>query len=333
MTAARVGAFFDIDHTVLEVNSGTKWVGYQWRNRRMSPWEVLRAIYWTVQYRFGLLDFDAMARRVIAQYEGLEVAPFEDEVERWFREEIAATICTEAREHIAAHRTEGHALVLLTSATRFLSVPVGRALDIEHVLCTEVEERDGRFTGTHCLPACYGPGKVARAEAFAADMASTLSPMFRVGTWRDTNSPLLIGLRQIRVTLSLVLGLMVVVAASSLIASLLLIVRRKRHDIAVMMAVGGARSLVFWVFEAVGLLAGLIGAGLGLGLGALYCLVIDTFHYPLGSDIYPVDHLPVLIRAIDALGPAAAAVALCGLASGPVAMMAARVHVIGSLRR
>ncbi|MEM7152411.1 MAG: hypothetical protein AAF799_06180 [Myxococcota bacterium] len=40
---------------------------------------------------------------------------------------------------------------------------------------------------------------------------------------------------------SLVLGLMVVVAASSLIASLL--VRRKKHDIAVMMAVGGARSL------------------------------------------------------------------------------------------
>lgn len=171
------------------------------------------------------------------------------------------------------------------------------------------------------------------AEDVADAMAAELPQIYRIGTWRETNSPMLLGLQQIRMTLSFVLGLMVLVSASSLIASLLLLVRRKRHDIAVMMAVGGARSLVFWLFEAVGLFAGMVGAGLGLLLGGLYCLVIDTFRYPLGGDIYPVDHLPVVVRAIDALGPAAAAVLLCGLASGPVAMMAARVRVIASLKR
>jgi lipoprotein-releasing system permease protein len=171
------------------------------------------------------------------------------------------------------------------------------------------------------------------AEDVADAMAAELPQLYRISTWRETNSPMLLGLQQIRMTLSFVLGLMVLVSASSLIASLLLLVRRKRHDIAVMMAVGGARSLIFWVFEAVGLLAGVVGAGLGLLLGGLYCLVIDTFRYPLGGDVYPVDHLPVVVRAIDALGPAAAAVLLCGLASGPVAMMAARVRVIASLKR
>jgi ABC-type lipoprotein release transport system permease subunit len=72
---------------------------------------------------------------------------------------------------------------------------------------------------------------------------------------------------------------------------------------------------------------------LGLLLGGLYCLVIDTFRYPLGGDVYPVDHLPVVVRPIDALGPAAAAVLLCAFASGPVAMLAARVRVIASLKR
>ncbi len=171
------------------------------------------------------------------------------------------------------------------------------------------------------------------AETIADQMAAQLPQLYRISTWRETNSPMLLGLQQIRATLSLVLGLMVVVAASSLIASLLLLVRRKRHGIAVMMAVGGARSLVFWVFEAVGLFAGGVGAVLGLSLGGLYCLVIDTFHYPLGSDIYPIDHLPVTIRTIDAVGPAAVAILLCGLASGPVALLAARVRVIASLKR
>jgi lipoprotein-releasing system permease protein len=171
------------------------------------------------------------------------------------------------------------------------------------------------------------------AEDVADAMAAELPQLYRISTWRETNSPMLLGLQQIRMTLSFVLGLMVLVSASSLIASLLLLVRRKRHDIAVIMALGGSRSLVFWLFEAVGLLAGTVGAALGLLLGALYCLVIDTFRYPLGGDVYPVDHLPVVVRAIDALGPAAAAVLLCGLASGPVAMMAARVRVIASLKR
>lgn len=171
------------------------------------------------------------------------------------------------------------------------------------------------------------------ADDVAAQMAAELPQLYRISTWRETNSPMLLGLQQIRTTLSLVLGLMVLVSASSLIASLLLIVRRKRHDIAIMMAVGGARSLVFWVFESVGLFAGMLGAVLGLLLGSLYCLVIDVFRYPLGGDVYPVDHLPVVVRAIDAFGPATAAVLLCGLASGPVAMLATRVGVIAALRR
>ena len=172
-----------------------------------------------------------------------------------------------------------------------------------------------------------------RAEEVAADVLASGHRFLRTSTWRETSSAMLIGLQQIRATISIVLGLMVLVGASSLIASLLLVVRRKRHDIAVMMAVGSDGALVFWVFEAVGVLAGLSGAILGLSLGLLYCGVIGSYHYPLGGDIYPVDHLPVLVRPIDALGPAIAAVGLCALASGPVAAMAARVRVLEGLRR
>lgn len=178
MTAGRVGAFFDIDHTVLEVNSGTKWIGYQWKNDRMTVGELMRALFWTVQYRFGLLDYDAMAGRIIASYRGQEIAPIEREVAQWFEDEIAPMICVEARASIEEHRREGHVLALLTSATRFLSRPVGRTLGIEHVLCTEVDEDDGRFTGTHQLPACYGPGKVVRAERFAAEQGVDLDASY-----------------------------------------------------------------------------------------------------------------------------------------------------------
>jgi HAD superfamily hydrolase (TIGR01490 family) len=164
-----VAAFFDIDKTVLEVNSGSKWTGHQWRSGKMSPWQVVRAVAWLTQYRFGLLDFESMARKVLANYRGQAVDPIYEEVEAWFAAEVEGTICAEARERIIWHRDEGHLVALLTSATRFLSMPLARVLGVEHVLCTELEVQEGILTGAYIEPCCYGEGKVHRAEAFAAE--------------------------------------------------------------------------------------------------------------------------------------------------------------------
>ncbi len=173
--ARRVAAFFDIDHTVLEINSGSKWIAYLWRTGKMSPWQLAQAMTWLVQYRFSLLDFEAMTRKVLGSYTGKEVEPIEQEVEAWFRDEVAWAICSEAWQRVEEHRRAGHEIALLTSATRFLSNPVARALQVEHILCTEVEIVDGVLTGRHIEPLCYGPGKVLRAEQFAAERGIELA--------------------------------------------------------------------------------------------------------------------------------------------------------------
>lgn len=189
-----VGAFFDIDNTVLEINSGTKWIGYQWKTRQLSARQLAQALMWLAQYRFGLLDYDAMARKVLGRYRGDRVDLIYEEVAAWFDREVRWAICSEAREAVEFHRKQGHTLVLLTSATPFLAKPVAEALDVPHTLCTQLEIVDGKLTGKHFAPACYGVGKVAHAERFAAehdvdldashfytDSISDLSMLERVG--------------------------------------------------------------------------------------------------------------------------------------------------------
>lgn len=197
----RVAAFFDIDRTVLEVNSGTQWTRYQWRTGQMSPFMLARAMGWLVQYHFGLLDFDAMAKKVLRTYAGKPVEPIYEEVERFFKSDVAWAICEEARTRIEEHRRQNHLVVLLTSATRFLSTPVARALEVEHILCTEVEvDDDGRLTGRCLEPSCYGPGKVSKAQDFAqehdialersyfySDSCSDLPMLMKVGEPRVVN--------------------------------------------------------------------------------------------------------------------------------------------------
>ncbi|MBC8068697.1 MAG: ABC transporter permease, partial [Deltaproteobacteria bacterium] len=171
------------------------------------------------------------------------------------------------------------------------------------------------------------------AEALAGELTGRLPPLYRVSTWRESNSDMLITLQQIRVVISMILGLMGVVGAASLVASLLLIVRRKHHDIGVMLALGCDNRVVFWVFESVGLLAGAVGVVLGLALGGLYVGVIAAYRFPLGGDVYPIDHLPARLELADAAVPSVIAMVLCAIASGPVALLAARVRILSALNR
>ncbi len=164
---ARAAAFFDVDHTVLTVNSGTEWVRHLRRTGQMPLPHLLRSVGWLVQYKAGLLDFDAMAVRAILPYVGRKVEDVRQEVRAWYETHVRPKISRDARSAIERHRSEGHAVALLTSATRFVSEPIAEDLGIEHVLCTEIRVEDGVITGEVERPACYRDGKVRKAEAFA----------------------------------------------------------------------------------------------------------------------------------------------------------------------
>ncbi|HEY0138853.1 MAG TPA: ABC transporter permease [Nannocystis sp.] len=187
---------------------------------------------------------------------------------------------------------------------------------------------EGRVTGVE-----FALTDPEDAEEFGAEVVAAFGPNFRPTTWRQQSEGTIAGLRQIRAAVSLVLGLLEIVAATALIASLLLLVRRKRAEIASLMALGADGRAVFWIFEAVGLLAGAVGAAVGVAMGLLLSGLVAAYRYPLSGDVYPVDHLPVHLTVIDVFAPGVAAVLLCALVSGPVALIAAKQPLLPGLQR
>src|SRR5919204_524519 len=93
----------------------------------------------------------------------------EELAERIFTKAIAAAIYPESRAVVQAHRRRGHTLALVSSATRYQIEPLARELGIPHVLCTRLEVEDGRLTGRHLWPTCYGGGKTLAARALARE--------------------------------------------------------------------------------------------------------------------------------------------------------------------
>lgn len=170
-----VAAFFDVDHTLLAVNSAVLWVRHQRRAGKMSAAKALRSLTWVIRYRLSLLDLEAVTVLAVRDYAGVRVAEVEAETRAWFEAEVARWICPEGQARIARHRQDGHVVALLSSGTRFSIEPLAERLGVEHVLCTRLEEQRGILTGKHLAPACAGPGKVVLAERFAAQHGIDLS--------------------------------------------------------------------------------------------------------------------------------------------------------------
>lgn len=167
---ARVGAFFDLDHTVLSESSSILWVRYLRRQGRVNGRQMLRFAWWALRYRLALIDMVAITRGLVADMKGQSEAELAAECDRWFDEMVAPCIAQRARECVGEHLARGHVVALLTASSPYVAGPVARSLGLgDRFICTRLEVVDGVFTGRCVEPVCYGPGKLHWARAFAAE--------------------------------------------------------------------------------------------------------------------------------------------------------------------
>ncbi len=194
----RSAAFFDLDRTLLDVNSGLMWAWHERRSGVISLWTMGRVLFWNLLYHMSVIDMEAVFARAVAHYRGVPRETLERRTREWFVRDIQRHLRTEAFEALAAHRNEGHALVLLTTSSCFEAAAACEAFGIDHWIANDLlSGGDGRLTGDFGRPLCYGPGKVQRAEAFSrthevdldrsfyyADSYSDLPMLERVGQAR-----------------------------------------------------------------------------------------------------------------------------------------------------
>jgi HAD superfamily hydrolase (TIGR01490 family) len=165
-TRSRRAAFFDMDRTVLRIDTGTSWMRFLYRRGELSHLEMARALYWSALYKVALLDLEVLARRLVADLRGDSEQEMIDKARIWHQLDVAHQVAPAARRTIEDHRDRGDLVVMLTGSTQYAAEVVSASLDIEHTLCSRLEVRDGVFTG-HLAQLCFGHHKVTLAEDFA----------------------------------------------------------------------------------------------------------------------------------------------------------------------
>jgi lipoprotein-releasing system permease protein len=99
-----------------------------------------------------------------------------------------------------------------------------------------------------------------------------------------------------------ILSLILVVAAFNMVGALTMLVLEKKHDIAVLHALGASGGFIQKIFLSEGLLLAIIGGGAGMLLAFLIALAQLKFHLlKLQGNSFLIDYFPVKMVLSDFL--------------------------------
>jgi HAD superfamily hydrolase (TIGR01490 family) len=169
-------ALFDLDHTLLPIDSADTWSHFLVRQAGLDAAEYgARIRDFAATYKAGRFDIEGylsfqmelLARFPRAQLEGWRDA--------FVREHVAPHVRREATQLIERHRADGYTLAMVTGTHAFLTRAIADLFGIEHLLAVMPEEADGRFTGRYVGTHTYQEGKVRAVHAFLAACNTTLA--------------------------------------------------------------------------------------------------------------------------------------------------------------
>lgn len=162
-----------------------------------------------------------------------------------------------------------------------------------------------------------------------------------IQTWQDTQGPLLSAVNLEVAILNILLFLIIAVAGFGILATFYMIVVEKTKDIGILKALGAPSSGIMSIFLSYGLVLGMVGTGVGIVLGYVFVIhinsIADAVQYLTGHEvfdptIYYFDKIPTIINPATVFLVACGAIGIAVLASVMPALRAARLHPVEALR-
>jgi putative phosphoserine phosphatase / 1-acylglycerol-3-phosphate O-acyltransferase len=166
----QVGAFFDLDGTLVAGFTVAAVTKDRLRRREVGANELLHMMQLALEYRLGRHEFESVIEGAVRSAKGRLAEDVEEMGERVFQQSVMDLIYPEMRELVRAHQRRGHTVVLSSSALSMQAAPVARYLGIEYLICNRfVVDESGILTGDIERPVIWGSTKATSVQRFAAD--------------------------------------------------------------------------------------------------------------------------------------------------------------------
>lgn len=187
----KVLALFDLDHTLLPIDSD-----YNWGTFLVKVGAVAAATFEADNqrlmdaYNAGTLDPSESLPILLAPLAAYPRSQLNVWHAQYMNEQILPAFTPQARALVAQHQNQGHLCALVTATNSFVAGPVGTAFGFKHILATEPEERNGEFTGRWVGTPCFKAGKVTKVNEWLAGMKLNLAGFEESWFYSDSSNDL-----------------------------------------------------------------------------------------------------------------------------------------------
>ncbi|MDX1757544.1 MAG: HAD family hydrolase [Marinobacter sp.] len=160
-------AIFDLDNTLLAGDSDHAWGEFLVEEGIVDAERYRRENdRFYQEYLNGELDIHrylSFALAPLAEHDMPTLLSWRD---RFLDRKIRPMLQDKADQLLDRHRAQGHTLMIITATNRFITEPVADLMGIEHLIATDPEVVDGRFTGRVAGTPSFREGKVVRLQAW-----------------------------------------------------------------------------------------------------------------------------------------------------------------------
>jgi HAD superfamily hydrolase (TIGR01490 family) len=166
MTGKKKIALFDLDHTLIPIDSDYEWgeftIALGWCD---STEFKRRNAEFFEHYRAGTLDIHDYVRFATQAIREQGAANSAAAHGRFMREVVQKAITPQARALVEGHRAAGDELVIVTATNEFVTRPIADAFGIQELIAVELErDAQGWVTGEIRGTPSAREGKVTRME-------------------------------------------------------------------------------------------------------------------------------------------------------------------------
>ncbi|NLY64213.1 MAG: HAD family hydrolase [Alcaligenaceae bacterium] len=185
-------ALFDLDHTLLPIDTDVEWVDFLARNNLAGDPELIQKKNQELmdKYTAGVLRIEESAEFMLGflkMHTPYDLARFH---EKFMCDVVRPAIKQSAIELVKQHQESGDLCCIVTATNTFVTAPVARAFGIENLIGVLPEYTNGRYTGHFVGTPSYREGKVTRVNEWLSSLGKTLNDFNATYFYSDSQNDL-----------------------------------------------------------------------------------------------------------------------------------------------
>lgn len=192
MTTPTRLALFDLDHTLLPLDSDYQWADFLARTGRAGDPAQAQARNEELMERYnaGQLTAEQSAEFMLGLLAGASAPDLARWHEEFMAEVIRPAIRDNAIELVQEHMARGDLCAIVTATNDFVTAPIARAFGIPHLIATIAEQQLGRYTGRIQGVPSFQAGKIVRVDEWLSAMSMQRSDFQETYFYSDSPNDL-----------------------------------------------------------------------------------------------------------------------------------------------